>query len=125
MSTSVIATTQAPAAIGPYSQGTIAGNLVFTSGQLPTHPVTGDMPAEPGAQARQSLENVKSILEAAGSSLEKVVKVTIFLQNMEHFGAVNEVYTSFFSGAFPARSCVQVARLPKDALVEIEAIAVK
>lgn len=121
----VLDTTNAPAAIGPYSQGIDAGNLVFTSGQLPIDPKTGEMPADAAAQARQSMENVKAVLEAAGSGLDKAVKVTIFLQNLEHFGAVNEVYASFFSGTFPSRSCVQVARLPKDALVEIEAVAVK
>lgn len=121
----VITTPKAPAAIGPYSQGIDAGSLVFASGQLPLNPADGAMPSDPAAQARQSMENLKAVLEAAGSSLEKAVKVTIFLQNLEHFGAVNEVYASFFSGVFPARSCVQVARLPKDALVEIEAIALK
>lgn len=120
-----VSTTNAPAAIGPYSQGIDAGSLVFCSGQLPVDPATGEMPADPAEQARLSLKNVQSILEAAGSGLDKAVKLTIFLQNMEHFAAVNEVYASFFSGTFPARSCVQVARLPKDALVEIEAIAVK
>ncbi len=125
MSQSVIATPKAPAAIGPYSQGIDTGSLVFTSGQLPINPATGEMPADAAAQARQSMENVKAVLEAAGSSFAKTVKVTIFLQNLEHFGAVNDVYAEFFSGAFPARSCVQVARLPKDALVEIEAIGLK
>lgn len=120
-----VSTPKAPAAIGPYSQGIDTGTLVFSSGQLPIDPASGQMPAEPAAQARQSLENVKAVLEAAGCGLDKVVKVTVFLQNMEHFAAVNEVYAGFFSGTFPARSCVQVARLPKDALVEIEAIAVK
>lgn len=122
---SVIATPNAPAAIGPYSQGIDTGSLVFSSGQLPIDPSNGTMPADPAGQARQSMENVKAVLEAAGSSLAKAVKITIFLQNMEHFSAVNDVYAGYFSGAFPARSCVQVARLPKDALVEIEAIAVK
>jgi len=121
----VIATSKAPAAIGPYSQGIDTGSLIFTAGQLPINPADGAMPADPAAQARQCLENVKAVLEAAESGLNKVVKVTIFLQNLEHFGAVNEVYASYFSGAFPARSTVQVARLPKDALIEIEAVAVK
>ena len=122
---SAINTPKAPAAIGPYSQGVDTGSLVFTSGQLPIDPATGEMPADPAGQAKQSMENVKAVLEAAGSSFAKTVKVTIFLQNLEHFGAVNEVYATYFSGAFPARSCVQVARLPKDALIEIEAIAQK
>ena len=121
----VISTPKAPAAIGPYSQGIDTGVFIFVSGQLPLDPASGTMPADPSAQARQSMENVKAVLEAAGSSVAKVVKMTLFLQNLEHFAAINEVYASFFSGSFPARSCVQVARLPKDALVEIEAIAVK
>lgn len=121
----VINTQKAPAAIGPYSQGIDTGSLVFSSGQLPIDPATGEMPADPAGQAKQSMENVKAVLEAAGSGLQKAVKITIFLQNMEHFVAVNEVYASYFSGTFPARSCVQVARLPKDALVEIEAVALK
>jgi 2-iminobutanoate/2-iminopropanoate deaminase len=121
----VINTSNAPEAIGPYSQGIDAGALVFTSGQLPVDPATGAMPEGAAAQAEQSLQNVKAVLEAAGTSLAKAVKVTIFLQNMDDFAAVNAVYARFFNGAFPARSCVQVARLPKDALVEIEAAAVK
>ena len=125
MSVTAVSTPKAPAAIGPYSQGIDTGSLVFTSGQLPLDPTSGAMPADPAAQARQSLENVKAVLEAGGSGMDKVIKVTIFLQDMNHFGAVNEVYTSFFKGTLPARSCVQVARLPKDALVEIEAIGSK
>lgn len=121
----VITTDKAPAAIGPYSQGIDTGSLVFSSGQLPINPATGEMPSDPAGQAKQSMENVKAVLESSGSSLQKAVKVTIFLQNMDHFTAVNEVYATYFSGSFPARSCVQVARLPKDALVEIEAIALK
>lgn len=121
----VIKTTGAPAAIGPYAQGRDTGSLVFVSGQLPLDPANGAMPSDPAAQAKQAMENVKAVLEAAGSSLDKAVKITIFLQNLEHFNAVNTVYASFFSGDFPARSCVQAARLPKDALVEIEAIAIK
>ncbi len=125
MPTSVISTPKAPAAIGPYSQGIVVGSLVFTSGQLPMDPVSGAMPSEPAAQAKQCLENVKAVLEAGGSSLARAVKVTVFLQDMAHFTAVNEVYASYFSGSFPARSCVQVARLPKDALVDIEAVGAK
>ena len=121
----VISTSKAPGAIGPYSQGIVAGSLVFVSGQTPLDPNNGTIPAGPAAQARQAMENVKAILEAGGSSLAKVVKVTVFLYDMEHFAVVNEVYASYFPGTFPARSCVQVARLPKDALVEIEAIALK
>lgn len=121
----VIESGNAPAAIGPYSQAIDTGNMVFVSGQLPINPKTGEMPSDASQQTRQSMENLKAILETAGSSLERAVKATIFLQNLEHFAAVNEVYASFFSGAYPARSCVQVARLPKDALVEIEIIALK
>ena len=121
----VISTSKAPGAIGPYSQGIVAGSLVFVSGQTPLDPNNGTIPAGPAAQARQAMENVKAILEAGGSSLAKVVKMTVFLYDMEPFAVVNEVYASYFSGTFPARSCVQVARQPKDALVEIEAIALK
>ncbi|MDL2266709.1 RidA family protein [Desulfovibrio sp. OttesenSCG-928-G15] len=121
----VISTDKAPAAIGPYSQAIDMGTCIFCSGQLPIDPATGQMPADPADQARQSMENVKALLAAAGTSLDKVVKTTVFIKNLEHFGAINEVYASFFSGTFPARSCVEVARLPKDALIEIEVIAVK
>ena len=123
MTKTVLSTQQAPAAIGPYSQGIAAGDLVFTSGQLPIDPATGVMPATIEEQARQSLRNVSAVLEAAGSSLDKAVKVTVFMADMNDFAAVNEVYKTFFTGDCPARSAVQVARLPKDVLVEIEAIA--
>lgn len=123
MSKKIISTDKAPAAIGPYSQGIKAGNLVFTSGQLPLNPVTGTMPETIEGQTRQSLENVKSIIEAEGLSLSKVVKTTVFLSDMNNFAAMNKVYMEFFNEEAPARSAVQVARLPKDALVEIEAIA--
>lgn len=123
----IISTTAAPAAIGPYSQGTEDGNLVFTSGQLPIDVATGAF-AEGGieAQTRQSLTNVKAVLEAAGSGMGKVIKTTVYLKDMNDFVAMNGVYAEFFSeGNFPSRSAVEVARLPKDALVEIEAIAAK
>jgi len=119
-----ISTTNAPAAIGPYSQGIKAGSMVFTSGQLPIDPKTSQMPEGIEAQTRVSLENVKAILEAAGTKLENVAKIMIFLKDMNDFARMNEVYTKFFSGVYPARSCYQVARLPKDALVEIEATAI-
>ena len=119
-----ISTTNAPAAIGPYSQGIKAGSMVFTSGQLPIDPKTSQMPEGIEAQTRVSLENVKAILEAAGTKLENVAKIMIFLKDMNDFVKMNEVYTKFFSGVYPARSCYQVARLPKDALVEIEATAI-
>lgn len=114
-----------PAAVGPYSHGTEVDGLIFTSGQLPIDAATGEMPVDAAGQTRQSLENVRYTLEAAGSSLEKVIKTTVYLNNMEDFGSVNEVYASFFKEPFPARSCFEVARLPKNALVEIEVIAEK
>lgn len=121
-----IETTKAPAAIGPYSQGISAGDLVFVSGQLPIDPATGVMPSDITGQTRQSLQNLKNILEAAGSGIDKVCKTTVFLQDMGDFAAMNQVYeTVFCEGAYPARSAIAVAKLPKDALVEIEAIACK
>lgn len=121
-----IVTTAAPAAIGPYSQGIDAGGIVITSGQLPVDPATGAF-AEGGvaSQTRQSLANVQAVLAQAGLTMENVVKTTVFLQDMNDFAAMNEVYATFFPGEPPARSAVEVARLPKDALVEIEAIAVR
>ena len=118
-----ISTKKAPAAIGPYSQGVKAGNLIFTSGQLGIDPETGIMPPAVEDQARNSLQNIQAILEAAGSGMDRVFKTVVFLADMKDFAAVNAVYEQFFTGVFPARSCVQVARLPKDALVEIEAVA--
>lgn len=123
MQKEIISTTNAPAAIGPYSQGIKIGDLVFTSGQLPVNPATGELVSEIKAATKQSLENVKAVLEQAGSSLDKVVKVAVFVSDMNNFGQVNEVYAEYFKENPPARSCVEVARLPKDALVEIEAIA--
>ena len=121
-----IATTAAPGAIGPYSQATDLGSLVITSGQLPIDPATGAFPEGIQEQTKQSLTNVKAILEAAGLTMDSVVKTTVFLSDMNNFGAMNEVYATFFTeGSYPARSAVEVARLPKDALVEIEVIAVK
>ncbi|MGY5956823.1 RidA family protein [Kosakonia sp. BK9b] len=123
---SIINTASAPAAIGPYSQGVSYGDLVFTSGQLPLDPVTMAFP-EGGikAQTRQSLLNVKAVLEQSGASLESVLKTTCFLAKMEDFAAFNEVYAEFFGAeGAPARSCIQAGKLPKEALVEIEAVAV-
>ncbi len=122
----VISTTEAPQAIGPYSQAVRAGSLVFVSGQIPVDPLTGEVVrGDICAQTRRVLENLKGVLEAAGSSLDKVVKTTVFLANMGDYGAVNEVYAEFFSGSRPARATVEVARLPPDVGVEIEAIAIK
>ncbi|WP_174409472.1 RidA family protein [Desulfovibrio psychrotolerans] len=118
-----VRTDKAPAAIGPYSQGMISTGLVFTSGQLGIDPATGQMPGTVEEQARLALENLKAVLEEAGTSMGRVVKTTVFLSDMNNFAAVNAVYTAYFAEPFPARSCVEVARLPKDALVEVEAVA--
>ncbi len=120
----VVATEKAPAAIGPYSQGIRAGKIIFTSGQLPADPETGKLASGAAEQTRRSLQNVRAVLEAAGAGMEEVVKVTVFLKNMNDFAAMNAVYAEFFPLEYPARSAVEVARLPKDALVEIEAVAV-
>lgn len=119
-----VATTHAPGAIGPYSQAVKTTGLVFVSGQLPIDPETGEMPADIKAQTRQSLTNAEAILEAAGTGMDKVLKTTVFLADINDFAAMNEVYGTFFiEGAYPARSAVQVAAIPKGALVEIEMIA--
>ena len=118
----MIHTENAPGAIGPYSQGFIVGDLVYTSGQIPVNPADGSIPEGIAAQAAQSCKNVLAILEAAGSSAEKVVKTTCFLANMEDFAAFNEEYAKYFTSK-PARSCVAVKSLPKNVLCEIEAIA--
>ena len=120
-----ISTDKAPGAIGPYSQGIVAGNLIITSGQLPLDPATGSFPEGIKEQTKQSLTNCKAVLEAGGASMSDVIKTTVFLKDMNDFGDMNEIYATFFAGECPARSAVQVARLPKDALVEIECIAVK
>jgi len=125
MSLKVVDTKKAPGAVGPYSQGMSTGNMVFTSGQLPIIPETGEIILDDIKKAtRLSLENVKAVLEEAGTSLEKVVKVTIYLKDMNDFPEVNKVYEEYFNSHKPARSCVEVARLPKDGTVEIEAIAI-
>lgn len=126
MSKTVIATNGAPGAIGPYSQGTVApGGLLFTAGQIPINPATGDLVAgDIRAQTRQVLENLRAILEAGGSDLPSVVKTTVFLKDLEDFAAMNEVFGEFFPQAPPARSTVEVSRLPRDVRVEIEAIGV-
>ncbi|MGI6145813.1 MAG: RidA family protein [Firmicutes bacterium] len=119
-----IATSEAPAAVGPYSQGIVSGGFVFVSGQLPLDPATGQF-VEGGIeeQTARVIENLQAVLKAAGADLDSVVKVTVFLADMNDFAAMNKVYTSFFGSVPPARSAVQVARLPKDARIEMEAIA--
>ena len=122
----IIATDAAPAAIGPYSQGIDGGSVVITSGQIPLDPATGAFAAEDIAgQTRQCLKNVGAVLAQAGLGMENIIKTTVFLKDMNDFAAMNEVYAAFFPADPPARSAVEVARLPKDALVEIEAIAVR
>lgn len=125
MGKQVISTTQAPGAIGPYSQAVQIGDLLFASGQLGLIPETGQLAEGVEAQTTQALNNVKAILSEAGLGLEHVVKTTVFLADMNDFAKVNEIYGGFFSQPYPARSAVQVARLPKDGLVEIEVIATK
>lgn len=121
----IIATSQAPAAIGPYSQAVRAGNLLFLSGQIPLNPETGEMVGDSAAaQTKQVMANLAAVLEAAGGSLSSLVKTTIFLQNLDDFGSVNEVYGAHFPDAPPARATVEVSRLPKGALVEVEGVAV-
>ena len=118
----IIETNKAPGAIGPYSQGCYVNGLVYTSGQIPVDPQTGEIPEGIEAQTHRSCQNVRAILEAAGSSLEKVFKTTCFLADMADFAAFNQVYATYFTGK-PARSCVAVKTLPKNVLCEIEAIA--
>ena len=124
MDKNIISTTNAPGAIGPYSQGVTVGDFVFTSGQIPVNPATGEIPEGIAAQAEQSCKNVAAILEAAGVTMENVVKTTCFLAEMGDFAAFNEVYAQYFVSK-PARSCVAVKDLPKGVLCVIEALAVK
>lgn len=124
MDKNIISTTNAPGAIGPYSQGITVGDFVFTSGQIPVNPANGEIPSGIAAQAEQSCKNVAAILEAAGVTMDNVVKTTCFLAEMGDFAAFNEVYAQYFVSK-PARSCVAVKDLPKGVLCEIEALAVK
>ncbi len=119
----IISTTKAPGAIGPYSQAVKIGDFLYTSGQLPIDPATGEMPADVSQQAHMAIKNLSAILQEAGGSLETVVKTTVFIKDMNDFPAINEVYAQYFAQPYPARSCVEVARLPKDALIEIECVA--
>lgn len=120
----IVATEKAPAAIGPYAQANIIGNLVITSGQIPIDPATGNLvEGDIEVQTRQVFANLKAVLEEAGSGLDKIVKTTCFMDNMNDFAKMNEVYAGYFSGEYPSRSAVEVSKLPKGALIEIEAIA--
>lgn len=124
MSKEIINTVKAPAAIGPYSQAIKVGNFVFTSGQIPLNPATGELiTSDIRSEARQCLENVKAILEEAGTNLNNVIKATVFIKDMNQFSQINEVYGEYFAQDKPARSCVEVARLPKDVNIEIEVVA--
>ena len=120
-----VLTDKAPAAIGPYSQGIVAGGFIFTSGQIPVDPLTGQIAKTAEQQAEQAIENLASVLTAAGSGLKSVVKTTVFIKDMNDFGSINEVYARYFSAPYPARSCVEVSRLPKNVLIEVEAVAEK
>ena len=120
----IISTPKAPAAIGPYSQAGLVNGMVFTSGVIPIDPETNTLvEGDVTVQARQAIGNLKNLIEASGSSMDKVVKTTVFIKDMNDFGKINDIYKDFFTSDFPARSCVEVARLPKDVLIEIEAIA--
>ncbi len=121
----IISTDKAPQAIGPYSQAVRIGDLVFTSGVIPVVPATGEIPQGSVAQAKQALENLANLLQAAGCTMSDIVKTTVFIKEMNDFTLINEVYETFFEKDYPARSCVEVARLPKDVLIEVEAVAYK
>ena len=120
-----ISTDKAPAAIGPYSQAIEANGMVYTSGIIPVVPATGEIPEGSAPQARQVLTNLRALLEEAGCSMEDVVKTTVFIKEMNDFGKINEIYATYFKEPFPARSCVEVARLPKDVMLEVEAVVAK
>jgi len=121
----VISTDKAPSAIGPYSQAIEINHMVYTSGAIPVNPVTGEIPEGVEAQANQAFSNLCALVEEAGSKVENIVKTTVFIKDMNDFGKINEIYKTYFKEPFPARSCVEVARLPKDVLLEVEAIAWK
>ena len=121
----VISTTSAPAAIGPYSQAIEVNGMVYTSGIIPVDPATGEIPEGAAAQADRVFKSMSALLEEAGSSMANVVKTTVFIKKMYDFAAINEVYAKYFPEPFPARSCIEVARIPKDVLLEAEAIAIK
>lgn len=121
----VIKTDRAPGAIGPYSQAIEINNMVYTSGVIPVDPATGNIGATVEEQAEQAFKNICNLVEDAGSKVENIIKTTVFIKEMNDFGKINEIYKKYFKEPFPARSCVEVARLPKDVLIEIEAIAEK
>lgn len=121
----IISTDKAPAAIGPYSQAIEVNGMVYTSGVIPVNPATGEIPEGIEAQADQAIGNLVNLIKESGSSVENVIKTTVFIKEMDDFAKVNAVYSKYFTENCPARSCVEVARLPKDVLIEIEAIAVK
>ena len=121
----IISTDKVPAAIGPYSQAIEFNGMVFTSGVIPVNPETGEIPEGIEAQASQAIGNLLALLKESGTDEFKVIKTTVFIKNMDDFGKINEIYATYFTGDFPARSCVEVARLPKDVLIEIEAVAYK
>ncbi len=123
MKKEIISTDKAPAAIGPYVQATKLGEMLFTSGVIPVNPATGEIPSTVEEQARQAFSSLKALVEASGSSIEKVVKTTLFIKNMDDFAKINAIYAEVFAEPYPCRSCVEVARLPKDVLLEIEAVA--
>ena len=125
MNKTVIASDKSPAAIGPYSQAIEVNGFIYTSGIIGVDPKTGEAKNSIEEQTKQVFDNMKGLLGDAGSSMNQVVKTTVFIKNMDDFGKVNEIYAYYFDGAFPARSCVEVARLPKDLLIEVEAIAIK
>ena len=125
MSKKVISTSNAPAAIGPYSQAIEVNGFIYASGQIPVIPETGEIPEGIEAQARQALTNVKALMEAAGLTMANIIKTSVFIKDMNDFAKVNEIYASFFTGDYPARSCVEIARLPKDVLIEVEVIAAR
>jgi 2-iminobutanoate/2-iminopropanoate deaminase len=124
MAKELIRTDKAPGAVGPYSQGVKARNLLFISGQLPINPVTGEIKGDIKAQTRQTLENIMAILSSTGASMEAIVKTTVFLKDLSDFSLMNEAYREYFATDPPARSCVEVSRIPRDALIEIESIAI-
>ena len=124
MSKKIISTDKSPAAIGPYNQGIVANGFLFTSGQLPIHPITGEVPSSIEEQTVQVLDNLKAIIEAAGTTMDNVVKCTVYIQNMSDFAVINQIYSTYVPNDPPARACVEISKIAKNALVEIDAIAV-